>query len=149
MSQTQAANARALPLLVDENCFGVAVPGIGLDATFATRHPHAGITGMVMQSGGLGLAAMDPRTFARAARRLARAMPVVTVHAGRSRLLEQAGIIAVPGIGEVAADHDVDAIIAIIAARRRGRPGRRHRRAPRRPAAGVPTRGRPVGNHRP
>ncbi len=45
--------------LVGPNCFGVAVPALGLDATFAARHPQAGVTGLVMQSGGLGFALMD------------------------------------------------------------------------------------------
>jgi acyl-CoA synthetase (NDP forming)/GNAT superfamily N-acetyltransferase len=45
--------------LVGPNCFGVAVPGIGLDATFASRHPAPGIAGLVMQSGGLGFALAD------------------------------------------------------------------------------------------
>jgi len=40
--------------LIGPNCFGVAVPGIGLDATFAARHPKPGRAGLVMQSGGLG-----------------------------------------------------------------------------------------------
>ena len=44
--------------LVGPNCFGVAVPGVGLDATFAASHPRPGVTGLVMQSGGLGLAVM-------------------------------------------------------------------------------------------
>jgi acyl-CoA synthetase (NDP forming) len=42
--------------LVGPNCFGVAVPGIGLDATFAARLPAPGRVGLVMQSGGLGFA---------------------------------------------------------------------------------------------
>jgi acyl-CoA synthetase (NDP forming)/GNAT superfamily N-acetyltransferase len=45
--------------LVGPNCFGVAVPGIGLDATFAARHPAPGRIGLVMQSGGLGFALVD------------------------------------------------------------------------------------------
>jgi GNAT superfamily N-acetyltransferase/predicted CoA-binding protein len=45
--------------LIGPNCFGVAVPGIGLDATFAATHPVAGVAGLVMQSGGLGLAMVD------------------------------------------------------------------------------------------
>jgi acyl-CoA synthetase (NDP forming)/GNAT superfamily N-acetyltransferase len=45
--------------LVGPNCFGVAVPAIGLDATFADRHPKPGVTGLVMQSGGLGFAMVD------------------------------------------------------------------------------------------
>ena len=42
--------------LVGPNCFGIAVPGSGLDATFAAAHPAAGTAGLVMQSGGLGFA---------------------------------------------------------------------------------------------
>jgi acyl-CoA synthetase (NDP forming)/GNAT superfamily N-acetyltransferase len=45
--------------LVGPNCFGVAVPGIGLDATFAARRPQPGVAGLVMQSGGLGIAMVD------------------------------------------------------------------------------------------
>jgi acyl-CoA synthetase (NDP forming) len=45
--------------LVGPGCFGIAVPGIGLDATFATRHPAPGTAGLVMQSGGLGFALAD------------------------------------------------------------------------------------------
>ncbi|MGH3150112.1 MAG: GNAT family N-acetyltransferase, partial [Streptosporangiaceae bacterium] len=45
--------------LVGPDCFGVAVPGIGLDATFAAHHPQPGQVGLVMQSGGLGFATVD------------------------------------------------------------------------------------------
>ncbi|HEY5986700.1 MAG TPA: GNAT family N-acetyltransferase, partial [Streptosporangiaceae bacterium] len=45
--------------LVGPNCFGIAVPGIGLDATFAAAHPVAGVAGLVMQSGGLGFALLN------------------------------------------------------------------------------------------
>ena len=45
--------------LVGPNCFGVAVPSIGLNATFAARHPVPGTAGLVMQSGGLGFALAD------------------------------------------------------------------------------------------
>jgi acyl-CoA synthetase (NDP forming)/GNAT superfamily N-acetyltransferase len=45
--------------LVGPESFGVAVPGIGLDATFAARPARAGVTGLVMQSGGLGFALVD------------------------------------------------------------------------------------------
>jgi acyl-CoA synthetase (NDP forming)/GNAT superfamily N-acetyltransferase len=45
--------------LVGPDCFGVAVPGIGLDATFAASHPVPGVAGLVMQSGGLGFAMVD------------------------------------------------------------------------------------------
>jgi acyl-CoA synthetase (NDP forming)/GNAT superfamily N-acetyltransferase len=155
--------------LVGPDCYGVAVPGIGLDATFAARHPRAGVAGLVSQSGGLGLALADqlsrigigissfastggkldvssndmlmwweqdgltklavlyiesfgnPRKFARTARRVGAAMPVLTVRAGLSgasqqpggpqaaadslvspgALFEQAGIITTAGFGEL------------------------------------------------
>jgi acyl-CoA synthetase (NDP forming)/RimJ/RimL family protein N-acetyltransferase len=45
--------------LVGPNCFGIAVPGIGLNATFAERHPTAGIAGLVVQSGGIGVSLLD------------------------------------------------------------------------------------------
>jgi acyl-CoA synthetase (NDP forming) len=45
--------------LVGPNCFGVAVPGTGLDATFAASHLRPGVTGLVSQSGGLGFAMVD------------------------------------------------------------------------------------------
>jgi acyl-CoA synthetase (NDP forming)/GNAT superfamily N-acetyltransferase len=45
--------------LLGPNCFGVAVPSMGLDATFADRHPEPGVVGLVMQSGGLGIAMVD------------------------------------------------------------------------------------------
>ena len=48
--------------LVGPNCFGIAVPSIGLDATFAARHPEPGTAGLVMQSGGLGFALADRLT---------------------------------------------------------------------------------------
>ena len=122
--------------LVGPNCFGVAVPAIGLDATFAARHPQPGAAGLVMQSGGLGVAMVDqlsrlgigissfasvgnkldvssndmlmwwehdgvtklavlyiesfgnPRKFARTARRVSASMPVLAVDAGRSAVKE-------------------------------------------------------------
>ena len=45
--------------LVGPDCFGVAVPALGLDATFAAQHPLPGVAGLVMQSGGLGFALAD------------------------------------------------------------------------------------------
>jgi acyl-CoA synthetase (NDP forming)/GNAT superfamily N-acetyltransferase len=45
--------------LVGPNCFGVAVPGLGLDATFAAHHPVAGTAGLVVQSGGVGVALLE------------------------------------------------------------------------------------------
>jgi acyl-CoA synthetase (NDP forming) len=45
--------------LAGPNCFGVAVPAIGLDATFSASRPRAGVAGLVSQSGGLGAAMLD------------------------------------------------------------------------------------------
>jgi acyl-CoA synthetase (NDP forming)/GNAT superfamily N-acetyltransferase len=45
--------------LVGPNCFGIAVPAIGLDATFAADHPRPGTAGVVMQSGGIGFAMVE------------------------------------------------------------------------------------------
>jgi len=45
--------------LVGPNCFGIAVPGARLNATFATREPRRGTAGLVMQSGGLGIALFE------------------------------------------------------------------------------------------
>jgi len=138
--------------LVGPDCFGVAVPGIGLDATFAVRPARPGVTGLVMQSGGLGFALVDhlsrlgigissfasvgdkldvsgndmllwwerdgrtrlavlyiesfgnPRKFARTARRVSCAMPVLTVLADATApqaLFEQAGVITTDGFGEL------------------------------------------------
>jgi len=153
--------------LVGPDCFGVAVPGIGLNATFAASAPRTGVVGLVMQSGGLGLAMVEqlsrlgigissfasvgdkldvsgndmllwwerdgvtklavlylesfgnPRKFARTARRVSAAMPVLTVLGGRSAagqqpaggpavslasreaLFEQAGVIITRGYGEL------------------------------------------------
>ncbi len=41
--------------LVGPNCFGIAVPGIGLDATFGRSPARAGIAGVAVQSGGIGI----------------------------------------------------------------------------------------------
>jgi acyl-CoA synthetase (NDP forming)/GNAT superfamily N-acetyltransferase len=48
--------------LIGPNCFGIAVPSIGLDATFAAASPAAGSVGLVMQSGGIGFAMVDHLT---------------------------------------------------------------------------------------
>ncbi len=45
--------------LVGPDSFGIAVPGLGLDATLAASHPRPGVAGLVMQSGGVGLAMVD------------------------------------------------------------------------------------------
>ena len=41
--------------LVGPNCFGIAIPGLGLDATFGASRPRAGVAGLVVQSGGIGV----------------------------------------------------------------------------------------------
>ena len=144
--------------LVGPDCFGVAVPGLGLDATFAARPARPGVAGLVMQSGGLGFALVDhlsrlgigissfasvgdkldvsgndmllwwerddqtrlavlylesfgnPRKFARTARRVSCAMPVLTVLTNtglaettpfQETLFEQAGVITTGGFGEL------------------------------------------------
>jgi acyl-CoA synthetase (NDP forming)/GNAT superfamily N-acetyltransferase len=45
--------------LVGPNCFGVSVPGIGLNATFSADQPAPGVAGLVVQSGGVGVALLD------------------------------------------------------------------------------------------
>jgi len=45
--------------LVGPNCFGIAVPGLGLDATFGADHPRAGVAGVVVQSGGVGVSFLE------------------------------------------------------------------------------------------
>jgi len=45
--------------LVGPGSFGVAVPGIGLEATFAVHHPSPGKTGLGVQSGGVGAALVE------------------------------------------------------------------------------------------
>jgi len=45
--------------LVGPNCFGISVPGERLNATFAVREPQPGAAGLVMQSGGLGIAVFE------------------------------------------------------------------------------------------
>jgi acyl-CoA synthetase (NDP forming)/RimJ/RimL family protein N-acetyltransferase len=45
--------------LVGPNCFGVASPEAHLNATFAASMPAAGSTGLVLQSGGVGIALLE------------------------------------------------------------------------------------------
>jgi acyl-CoA synthetase (NDP forming)/RimJ/RimL family protein N-acetyltransferase len=45
--------------LVGPNCFGIAVPGLGLDATFTASHPLPGCAGLVVQSGGIGASLLE------------------------------------------------------------------------------------------
>jgi len=139
--------------LVGPDCFGVAVPGLGLDATFAASRLRPGVAGVMSQSGGVGVALAsqlsrlgigissfasmgskldvsgndmlmwwehddvtklavlylesfgNPRKFARTARRVSCAMPVLTVLADQTAiqqaLFEQAGVITTSGFGEL------------------------------------------------
>src|SRR5450432_3656048 len=48
--------------LLGPNCLGAAVPGAGLDATFAAHTPAVGTAGVAVQSGGIGIAVMDQLT---------------------------------------------------------------------------------------
>ena len=45
--------------LVGPNCLGVTNPAAGFDATFAASSPRAGSAGVVVQSGGVGIALRD------------------------------------------------------------------------------------------
>ena len=45
--------------LVGPNCFGVIMPWIGLDASLAANHPLPGVAGVVVQSGGMGIALLE------------------------------------------------------------------------------------------
>ena len=45
--------------LLGPNCFGVIMPWIGLDATFTAGHPVRGVAGLVVQSGGVGIALLE------------------------------------------------------------------------------------------
>jgi acyl-CoA synthetase (NDP forming)/GNAT superfamily N-acetyltransferase len=54
-----AATRRGSMRLVGPNSFGVAVPGIGLAATFGVPRPSSGHTGLVVQSGAVGAALIE------------------------------------------------------------------------------------------
>jgi len=45
--------------LIGPNCFGVSVPEIALNATFSADHPAPGVAGLVVQSGGVGIALLE------------------------------------------------------------------------------------------
>jgi acyl-CoA synthetase (NDP forming)/GNAT superfamily N-acetyltransferase len=45
--------------LVGPNCFGIDLPWIGLNATFAADQPARGVAGLVVQSGGVGIAVLE------------------------------------------------------------------------------------------
>jgi len=157
--------------LVGPNCFGLATSAPRLNGTFAVDMPLGGLAGIVVQSGGVGIALLEhlgrlgigvssfasvgdkydvssndmltwweqdgqtklailyvesfgnPRAFARTARRVGRALPVLTVIGGRSAagqraaashtaaaatplvtqesLFAQAGVIATHNLGEL------------------------------------------------
>ena len=53
------ATRRGSMRLVGPDSFGVAVPGIGLQATFAAHRPAPGKTGLVAQSGSVGAALVE------------------------------------------------------------------------------------------
>ncbi len=48
--------------LVGPNCFGLAIPPLGLNATFANADPTPGSAGLVVQSGGIGIAVLEHLT---------------------------------------------------------------------------------------
>jgi acyl-CoA synthetase (NDP forming)/GNAT superfamily N-acetyltransferase len=45
--------------LVGPNCYGIAVPALALNASFARTAPLAGDAGLVVQSGGIGMALLE------------------------------------------------------------------------------------------
>ena len=45
--------------LVGPSCFGVIMPWTGLDATFTAGHPVRGVAGLMVQSGGVGIALLE------------------------------------------------------------------------------------------
>ncbi len=45
--------------LVGPNCFGIAIPEIGLNATFTGTTPPPGTAGLIVQSGGIGIAVLE------------------------------------------------------------------------------------------
>ncbi len=53
------ATRRAGMRLAGPASYGIAVPGIGLAATPAVRHPPRGRTGLIVQSGGVGAALLE------------------------------------------------------------------------------------------
>lgn len=45
--------------LVGPNCFGIAIPALGLNATFGGAEVPTGTAGLVVQSGGIGIAVLE------------------------------------------------------------------------------------------
>jgi acyl-CoA synthetase (NDP forming)/GNAT superfamily N-acetyltransferase len=58
-SELLAACRRYGMRLVGPNCFGIAVPGLNLNATFAATAAPPGVAGLVVQSGGIGVAVLE------------------------------------------------------------------------------------------
>lgn len=61
-SKLLAACRRHGMRLVGPNCFGIAIPPLGLNATFAGAEPPPGSAGLVVQSGGIGIAVLEHLT---------------------------------------------------------------------------------------
>ena len=58
-AELKAACRRYGMRLVGPSCFGVIMPWIGLDATFTAGHPVRGVAGLMVQSGGVGIALLE------------------------------------------------------------------------------------------
>ncbi len=58
-AELKAACRRNGMRLLGPSCFGVIMPWIGLDATFTAGHPVRGVAGLMVQSGGVGIALLE------------------------------------------------------------------------------------------
>ena len=58
-AELKAACRRHGMRLLGPSCLGVIMPWIGLDATFTACHPVRGVAGLVVQSGGVGIALLE------------------------------------------------------------------------------------------
>ncbi len=58
-TELKAACRRHGMRLLGPSCLGVIMPWIGLDATFTAGHPVPGVAGLVVQSGGVGIALLE------------------------------------------------------------------------------------------
>jgi len=60
IAETVAETARAYKLrIVGPNCLGIMFPGVGLNASFAARHPMPGSLALISQSGAIAAAMVD------------------------------------------------------------------------------------------
>lgn len=60
IAEAVAQTARTKGLrIVGPNCLGIMVPGLGLSASFAARHPAAGSLALISQSGAIAAAMID------------------------------------------------------------------------------------------